>query len=99
MNMDNGDKSNELSIWAEVDAFLEDTAEEYKMSFGMEFSSVIDWVADFSPRRGHPRARDYPVWQASGGTREEALRRALERAKQAVKEHRESIQGQKEAKR
>lgn len=68
-------------VWQEVDTFLEETAERYKMSFGLEYSSIVDWVADFTPRRNHPRARDYPVWQGTGGTREDAIIRALELAK------------------
>lgn len=37
-------------------------------SFGLEYSSAIDWVADFTPRRNHPKAREYPAFQRSGIT-------------------------------
>lgn len=38
-----------------------------KWSFGLEYSQVVDVVAtfDFTPRANHPKARDYPAFQAS----------------------------------
>lgn len=71
-------KESEIKLWDEVDEFLERHAEQYKMSFALEYSSVIDWVADFTPRRGHPKARQYgEVIRCSGMTREDAMRKAL----------------------
>lgn len=74
---------NVMDIWAEVDQFLADY-EHMKISFGLEYSSIVDWVADFTPRRGHPQAREYPLWQGQAGTRDEAIRRALEAARAAL---------------
>lgn len=48
----------------------------YKWSFGMEYSSVIDWVVDFTPRKGHPQARNYPAFQASSTSPAEAICKA-----------------------
>jgi hypothetical protein len=31
----------------------------YKVTFGMEFSQIIDWVVEFVPGRNHPLAREY----------------------------------------
>jgi hypothetical protein len=72
-------------IWKEVDAFLAEHEERYKMSFGLEFSHVVDWVADFTPRRGHPQAREYGLWQGTATTRDEAIRRALTVARDALR--------------
>lgn len=70
-------------IWQEVDQFLADH-EDMKMSFGLEYSSVVDWVADFTPRRNHPQAREYPLWQGQASTRDEAIRRAMKSAQDAL---------------
>lgn len=71
-------------IWQEVDEFLELHAGDFSMSFGLEYSSVVDWVADFTPCKHHPNAREYGLWQASGATREQAIRKALNMAKEAL---------------
>ena len=70
--------------WGEADKFLEEYADKYKMSFGLSYSSIIDWVADFTPRRNHPKAREYGLWQGTGGTREEAILAALDEAQAAL---------------
>lgn len=44
-----------------------------KWSFGMEYSSVVDWVVDFTPRARHPKAREYPAFQAQAGTAPKAI--------------------------
>jgi hypothetical protein len=64
-----------------VDAVLdrEGPFGQYKMSFGLEFSDVVDWVADFTPRRNHPHARDYGDLRASDTTRDGAIRKAFQR--------------------
>ena len=71
----------EAQAWADLDSFFERHHDQYKLSFGLEFSDVIGWVADITPRRGHPRSRDYPVWQVGGGTRAKAIQAALARAR------------------
>lgn len=80
-----------MTIVDELNAFLEEHADKYKMSFGLEYSCVIDWVADFTPRRGHPQARDYPLWQAGGATFEEAVHRAMEVAREGIRVHEEAM--------
>jgi hypothetical protein len=55
-----------------------------KWSFGMEYSSVIGWVVDFTPRTRHPKAREYPAFQAQATTAPEAICRA---ALKAVETH------------
>lgn len=47
-----------------------------KWSFGLEYSSVVDWVADFTPRRNHPKSRQYPAFQAQASTAPLAVARA-----------------------
>ena len=60
----------------DVEAFLEEH-EDVKLSFGLEYSSVVDWVAEFVPRRGHPLCRDYNgPWATGGMTASEAIERA-----------------------
>ncbi|GEM_PF-4347481 len=49
---------------------------DQKWSFGLEFSSIIDWHADFTPRRHHPKARQYGSYVGSGITAPEAICRA-----------------------
>lgn len=31
----------------------------FKLAFSLEYSDIIDWVVDFTPRRNHPKARQY----------------------------------------
>lgn len=48
------------------------------LSVGIEYSSVVDWVVDITPRRGHPKARQYgEVWRGQGFTLAEAIMRAV----------------------
>ena len=67
-----------LAAWSDLEAELEAHRSDLNLSFGMEYSSVVDWVADLTPRRGHPQARQYgEVWRGQGGTPEEAISRAI----------------------
>jgi len=63
-------------IWTRVDAFLEKYS-HLKMSFGLEYSSVVDWVADFTPRRDVSGARDYDNWRAQRTDRDAAIEAAM----------------------
>lgn len=74
-------------VWQELDDFLEEYADRYKMSFGLEYSSIVDWVADLTPRRNHPQACEYGLWQGQDITRDGAIRRALDEAKDAIIHH------------
>lgn len=61
---------------------LQDTLERHqgdlKLSFGLEYSCIIDWVADLTPRKNHPKARQYgTVWRGQGTSPEEAIQRVL----------------------
>lgn len=47
-----------------------------KWSFGLEYSNIIDWVADFTPLRNHPLARKYHAYQGQAGTPPLAICRA-----------------------
>jgi hypothetical protein len=63
-------------VWDEVDAFLAEHS-GLKMSFGLEYSSVVDWVADFTPRRDVPGSRAYGEWRVQATSRDEAIRKAM----------------------
>lgn len=58
----------------------------WKLSFGLEYSSVVDWVADFTPRRNHPQARDYEALRASAVLAPEAICLAALRTLETLKE-------------
>jgi hypothetical protein len=77
---------DEIAAWDELDAFFQKHERKYKLSFGLEFSHVIDYVAsmDITPRRGHPEARKYPLWQSGGGTRAAAIKNVLEIARTEI---------------
>ncbi len=66
--------------------FLE-KQDKYNLSFGLQYSSAIDWVADITPRRNHPRAREYPLWQASALSPEEAIMGAIKLATSAIADY------------
>lgn len=68
------------NIWQEVDNFLEEHP-ELDMSFGLEYSSTVDWNADFTPRANHDNAREYGLWRGCHPTRDGAIRNALTIAK------------------
>lgn len=46
---------------------------DQKWSFDLEYSSVVDWVADFTPRRHHPQSREYGAFQRSAFTAPHAI--------------------------
>ena len=74
-----------MNVWEEVDKFLEEHAHTYKMSFGLEYSNIVGLVADFTPRRNHPKARQYwEVWVGEDNNREKAIIKALEKAKKGI---------------
>ena len=67
-----------LAAWSDLETELEAHRSDLNLSFGMEYSSVVDWVADLTPRRGHPKARQYgEVWRGQGNTPAEAISRAI----------------------
>lgn len=76
---------SDKNVWDEVDAFLAEH-ENVKMSFGLEYSSVIDWVADFTPRRNVPGSRDYAneAWRYQAADRDEAIRGAMKKTRAAL---------------
>jgi hypothetical protein len=61
---------------------------EYSMSFGLSYSSVIDWAADFTPRRNHKHAKDYDnsIWCGSGFNPWDAIYMAMRSCEYALKE-------------
>ena len=81
MSKEVGDAFDKLSEFFEVHR------QNYNLNFGLQYSSIIDWVADITPRRGHPKARQYPLWQASGGNPSQAIRRAIDLARSAIADH------------
>lgn len=66
------------AAWLVVEhlTFTDGPHADMKFSFGLEFSTVIDWSADFTPRRNHPQARDYEAFCAHGYSAPEAICRA-----------------------
>lgn len=74
-----------MSIEAEIESFLE-KHEALKMSFAVEYSSVVDWVAEFVPRRGHPLAREYNgPWRVQRLTLCDAVRAAMAKTETMLK--------------
>ncbi len=65
---------------------------KYDLSFGLQYSSIIDWVADITPRRNHPRAKDYPLWQAGGSSASEAILNAIKLAQSAIADYEDETQ-------
>lgn len=71
-----------ITPWLNLERFLADTKDKYDMSFGLEYSTVVDWVADLTPRKNHPKAKCYgEVYRGQGSTYVEAIERALRVAK------------------
>lgn len=67
-----------LAAFSDLETELEAHRSDLNLSFGLEYSSVVDWVADLTPRRGHQKARQYgDVWRGQGGTAAEAISRAI----------------------
>ncbi len=77
------------AAFAELGEFFDLHRQDYNLSFGLQYSSVIDWVADITPRRGHPKAREYPLWQACATTPAEAIWRSIQLAKSAIADHKD----------
>jgi hypothetical protein len=87
-SLHNGERKTEEEAWSDCPKFSSDISaawnvvekvlsdEQYKWSFGMEYSSVIDWVVDFTPRVNHPKAREYPAFQVVASTPSEAICKA-----------------------
>ena len=72
------EQNDMLAIWQKLEAELETHRSDLNLSFGMEYSSIVDWVADLTPRRGHTKARQYgAVWRGQGGTAAEAISRVI----------------------
>lgn len=53
--------TNMGAAWEVVEAILDLDGKfgDYKMTFGMEFSQIVDWVVEFVPGRNHRLAREY----------------------------------------
>ncbi len=52
----------------------------YKFSFGIEYSSVVDFVVDVTPRAHHPLARQYPAYRAQSTSLASAINHAIDQA-------------------
>jgi hypothetical protein len=66
------------AVWAELEAELAAHRSDLDLSFGLEYSGIVDWAADLTPRCGHPKARQYgEVWYGYGTTAAMAIARAL----------------------
>lgn len=74
-----------MGVWKTVDEFLEKHHDRFRMSFGLEYSNTVDWVADFTPRINHPEAREYGLWQGQSPDRETAIRNAMAKAEEGIK--------------
>ena len=67
-----------LAAWSDLESEIGAHRSDLNLSFGLEYSSVVDWAADITPRRGHPKARQYgEVWRGQGTTAAEAISRAI----------------------
>lgn len=67
-----------LAAWSTLESELEAHRRDLNLSFGLEYSCVVDWVADLTPRRGHPKARQYgDVWRGQGVTAAKAIDRVI----------------------
>jgi len=72
-----------MDIWKEIDEFITKHQNDFKMSFALEYSSVIDWVVDFTPGKNHPKARQYgEVIRVQASNRDKALKLGLKKAKE-----------------
>ena len=70
--------SDLLAAWERLEDALEAHRGDLDLSFGLEYSSTVDWAADLTPRRGHPMARKYgEVWRGQGTTVIEAIDRVI----------------------
>lgn len=65
-----------MDIWQQVDQFICDHT-DLRVSFNLQYTDDSGWVADFTPRRNHPRARPWALWQGQAETRDGAIRLAL----------------------
>jgi len=71
--------SDRLTTFTDIQEFL-DQHQDLKLSFGLEYSSIVDWVAEFVPRRKHPLARSYNgPWRVQALGMEEAVNLAAEK--------------------
>lgn len=77
-------ESRDPGVMGKVNQFLEEN-EDYKMSFALEYSSIIGWSAEFTPRRRHKMAMEHSMWSQSGDTPEEAIVRAMEHTKMQIR--------------
>jgi hypothetical protein len=81
-----GPSTSITDAWKVVDHMLTKRFPNHNMSFGCGYSSVIDWSADFTPRRNHPMAREYEDWSAQGSTAPMAICNAALYALQRIEE-------------
>lgn len=72
-------------IWTELEIFMQEQEARFDLSFSLQYTSVIDWVAGLTPRKNHPQARQYDVWQGQASNPVEAIRRVLELARSQIK--------------
>jgi len=72
--------------WEQIGNFIA-THGYYNLSFSIEYSSVIDWVVEFVPRRNHPLAREYNgPWQRNAGSPTKAIKDAMELFERMINE-------------
>ena len=70
---------------------LEEKWGKYKLSLALEYSSIIDRVAEVTPRANHPRAMDYPLWQSQDKNPAEAILKVCDLADAMLKQHEEHL--------
>ncbi len=68
--------------WLVVKRMIDDDSpiNDKKYSLGLEYSSIIGWVADFTPRRNHPQACEYGLFRVEASTAPMAICLAALRA-------------------
>ena len=68
-----------LQTFGDIQDFL-DEHRDVKLTFGLEYSSIVDWVAEFVPGRNHSLARQYNgPWREQRTSLEEAVNAAAQK--------------------
>ncbi len=65
---------------------LVDDYPEFKLTFSISYSSIIDFHVDITPARNHPRARQYPCFEYQAMSFAAAVWGAIELAKNDLDE-------------
>jgi hypothetical protein len=70
-------------IIARIDDALCAWDDQFRMTFCLCWDGDV-WSCDFTPGRGHPKAREYGLWEGISESLEKAMTRALARTRQGI---------------